>query len=45
MSTPQDPNVKEQPAVAATGAGREAILTTNGLTASSSPSTRASFGV
>jgi branched-chain amino acid transport system ATP-binding protein len=32
MSTPQDPNVKEQPAVAATGAGREAILTTNGLT-------------
>ena len=32
MSTPQDPNVREQPAVAATGSSREAILSTNGLT-------------
>ena len=32
MSTPQDPNVREQPAVAATGNSREAILSTNGLT-------------
>jgi branched-chain amino acid transport system ATP-binding protein len=32
MSTPQDPNVREQPAVAATGAGRDAILSTTGLT-------------
>ncbi|RJX41950.1 ABC transporter ATP-binding protein [Halonotius aquaticus] len=31
MSTPQDPNVREQPAVAATGSSREAILSTNGL--------------
>jgi branched-chain amino acid transport system ATP-binding protein len=32
MSTPQDPNVREQPAVAATGSSREAILSTKGLT-------------
>ncbi|ERH08186.1 MAG: ABC-type branched-chain amino acid transport system, ATPase component [Halonotius sp. J07HN4] len=32
MSTPQDLNVREQPAVAATGGGRDAILSTNGLT-------------
>ena len=32
MSTPQDPNVREQPAVAATGGSREAILSTKGLT-------------
>ena len=32
MSTPQDPNVREQPAVAATGSSRDAILSTNGLT-------------
>ena len=32
MSTPQDPNVREQPAVAATGSNRETILSTKGLT-------------
>jgi len=32
MSTPQDPNVREQPAVAATGGSRDAILSTKGLT-------------
>jgi amino acid/amide ABC transporter ATP-binding protein 1, HAAT family (TC 3.A.1.4.-) len=32
MSTPQDLNVREQPAVAATGSSRDAILSTNGLT-------------
>ena len=31
MSTPQDLNVREQPAVAATGSSRDAILSTNGL--------------
>jgi branched-chain amino acid transport system ATP-binding protein len=32
MSTPQGLNVREQPAVAATGSSRDAILSTNGLT-------------
>jgi branched-chain amino acid transport system ATP-binding protein len=32
MSTPQDPNVREQPAVAETGSSRDAILSTSQLT-------------
>ena len=32
MSTPQGLNVREQPAVAATGSSRDAILSTDGLT-------------